>query len=116
MKTLTEKDVRFAIEIAPEDASIEGNCCAIEPETDAETEAYIKRELRNGNEWAWCVVKVTASWKGHKGTDYLGACSYKSEADFIAGGYFEDMKRAALAELNDTIKRACNDLRELCEQ
>jgi hypothetical protein len=53
---------------------------------------------------------VIARWTGPDGReflgdDYLGCCSYESEEDFRApGGYFDDMKRAALDELNEKVR------------
>lgn len=53
--------------------------------------------------WGWCSVKLTVTFKeGRKklvGTAYLGQCSYKDEADFIANsGYFMDMVKEAIAD------------------
>jgi len=94
------EDCAFKLECLPEDTPIRGNCSAIDEETDAATEKWITDQLEAGNEWAWCIVRVTcyydAGLHGITGTDYLGGCSYDSEADFAKeGGYFEDMKRQA---------------------
>lgn len=106
MKRLAEKDVEFSIECLGEPEPIEGNCSAIDPQTDAETAEWIRTELDHGNDWAWCTVKVTATWEGLEGVDYLGCCSYKSEADFKAeGGYYADMKAQALAALQSEVDR-----------
>lgn len=103
-KTIRE-EVEFAIEALPEDSQIRGNCSAIDPETDAATEAEIIRQLNAGNEWAWCTVKVSAKWRGLTGVDYLGCCSYASMMDFISpGGYYEDMKEQALAQLVEEVR------------
>lgn len=105
MKTVKFKlpsieDVTFEIEAQEEDMSVKGNASAIDEETDKETEDYINAQLDNGNIWAWCVVKVTAKYKGHEGTDYLGGCSYESEKDFVKNsGYYEDMKQTAYDDL-----------------
>ncbi len=99
-KLPTINKVDFTIECLPEDMQIEGNASAIDEDTDNEIAQHIHDELNNGNEWAWCTVKVTATYKGHEGTDYLGGCSYKSENDFKeVGGYYEDMKIAAFNDL-----------------
>lgn len=99
------EQVEFSIECMPEDMQIEGNASAIDPETDKEIADSIYEQLENGNEWAWCTVKVVASYKEHEGVDYLGGCSYKSEADFKeVGGYYEDMKQAAFADLLTQLK------------
>jgi hypothetical protein len=105
MRELTEDDVQFSISVEPEDMQIKGNASAIDPETDAANEAWIRRELNAGNEWAWCRVTITASWQGLRGTDSLGGCSYHSEADFKQEGeYFTDMRKNALADLNEVVR------------
>lgn len=114
MPKLTEKQVLalrgkadIIVESLPEEMQIEGNCSAIDPETDRATEEHIRAELENGNEWAWCGVKVTLKYGNFEGTDYLGACSYKSKADFIeSGGYFPDMVDRAFDELVAQINAA----------
>jgi len=111
-RKLTEKDVVFVVECEPESEPIEGNCSAIDPDTDRETADWIRSELDHGNDWAWCYITVTAVWQSAAGPtwtgrDGLGGCSYRSEEDFRApGGYFNDMKGAALADLNAQIAKA----------
>lgn len=89
------------IEIGPED---------IAPRDQferADDIAAVEASIKQGNEWAWCWVKVTAKWLGFEGSDSLGACSYASEADFRRpGGYFDDMRETALRELKGAIERA----------
>lgn len=93
------EDCAFKLECLEEDATIRGNACAIDEETDKKIEEHIIKQLESGNLWAWCTVKVTcyydAGLDGISGTDYLGCCSYTSEEDFVNGGYFEDMKHQA---------------------
>lgn len=114
MRKLTEKDVTFDVECLPEDLQIEGNAMASgDAEADKEVEDWIKSELRRGNEWAWCTVKVTARWEEYEGTDYLGACSYRSEQEFKKDGYYEDMKDRALEDLNEKVSKAHATLRRL---
>ncbi len=96
--------VEFTLECQPEDMQIKGNASAIDEDTDNEVEQYIIDELNSGNEWAWCCVKVTASYKGREGTDYLGGCSYKSEEDFKKDGYWEDMKKQAFDDLISSLQ------------
>lgn len=108
---LTEADVEFEIECLPEHIPVRGNAMASDdPDLDREQEDSIIRDLENGNEWAWCCVKVTASWNGFVGTDYLGGCSYKSEEDFKACDYFEDMKGEALSDLNSHLESLVGSL------
>lgn len=90
-----------AISLACEVDQIEirGNCSAIDPATDKETEEWIRSELNRGNDWAWCHVNVIATHDGYVGVDSLGCCSYKSEKDFRNGPYYTDMVNQALTEL-----------------
>jgi hypothetical protein len=68
-------------------------------------------ELHKETDWGWCTVKVTAKWNDIEESEYLGACSYESEEDFIKNsGYFEDMKREAIACLFATIQKIESDM------
>lgn len=100
----------ITLECEPEDLVIEGNALdSGNPEWDREQEQWIRDQLSAGNEWAWCCAHVRARFKGFAGDDYLGACSYHSEADFRAeGGYFADMQRNACRDLADQLI-AAND-------
>lgn len=91
-------EIEFEIRIRPEDDGPEGYFASGDDDEDAETCQKIREDLQH-NEWAWCSVEVRATWNGLSGADYLGGCSYSSEADFRVGGYFEDMKSQALEDL-----------------
>lgn len=108
-RKLTDKDVTFEIYCEPEHERIEGNACAIDPTTDAETNQWIHDQLKRGNEWAWCCVKVVARYATLKGVDYLGCCSYLSESDFKRDGYYDDMKAQAL----DDLQRQVDELAQI---
>jgi hypothetical protein len=113
-KTLTAEDVEFTIEAEPEDIPVRGNAMMSgDDDFDRKVEDEIIADLEDGNEWAWCSVKVAAKWKRWEGRAYLGCCSYKNEKDFCQpGGYFEQMKEEALEDLN----RQIADIRAtLCE-
>lgn len=92
--------VEYTIECLPEDSSPRDNHF-----DDEATIVSIEKEMES-NEWAWCVVRVTAKWGGFEGTNYLGGCSYKDEADFAKDGYLPQMKDEALADLKKTIRDA----------
>lgn len=98
--------VEFSIDAEADFTQVRGN--ALVSGNDAEDkkcEDNILRKLRNGNVWAWALVKVTASYKGLEAIDYLGCCSYKDEKDFIENsGYYEDMKQTTYNELIDQMK------------
>jgi len=113
LRELKEDEVEFFLTCEFEPTPIEGNCSAIDDETDKKTERWIRNELADGNEWAWCCVRVVASWNGFEGDDCLGCCSYRSEEDFKKGGYYEDMKIEALYDLNRSIQRLAVKLQSL---
>lgn len=92
------------------DVPVRGNAIASDDEAyDKEVEDEILARLEY-DLWAWCCVEVRATIEipeqGIKvsGSDYLGGCSYKNEADFRSGGYFEDMVEEAVRALADEIE------------
>lgn len=117
IRELTADEVEFVVECEGEHIPYKGNCSAIDEESDRKAETWIRNQLRRGNQWAWCSVKVTARWKGYEGHDYLGGCSYKSKDDFCQpGGYYDDMKDEALAELNKQLASAYTAVAELIQE
>jgi hypothetical protein len=71
---------------------------------------WIRDQLASGNEWAWCTIKISVSYGGLTANDYLGACSYESEKDFVlGGGYYDDMVTTALKELATDLEKIGND-------
>jgi hypothetical protein len=135
-RKLRPSDVVFAVECLPEDIPVRGNALASGDDAeDKACEDEILARLDSGDPWAWCCVKVTATLEckapqyevGHTskgpcyrmptdvslvGVDYLGGCSYRDEADFREGGYFDDMKDAALEHLQaqvDALAKAVCD-------
>jgi hypothetical protein len=62
--------------IAPEDMDIEGNASAWGDDEDAAYAADIRAQLDRGNDWAWCVVRITVTDGDAEGTSYLGGVSY----------------------------------------
>jgi hypothetical protein len=111
IRTLKPSDVTFTLECLAEDTPVRGNAMASgDDATDREAEDWVNCQLRDGNEWAWCTVKVTAEWQTFRGVAYLGCCSYLSEEDFRVGGYYESMKDEALDDLNESIERIAKAL------
>ncbi len=102
-------EITYTLECLPEDIPFEGNCSAWGDEQDRECEDYIRDQLAQGNEWAWCCAKVTARAEiggvVFEGTDYLGCCSYEGEADFKANGPYDDM----CGEAADDMQRKLRD-------
>jgi hypothetical protein len=92
--TLPEPDqVEYRLEVLGEDTSIQ------DQRFSPELEKQILDSANAGNIYAWFIAKVTADWKGVKGVDYLGGCSYESEENFKACGYWEDLKQSAYDDL-----------------
>ena len=65
--------VEFIVEIGPEEVPVRGNVVASgDVDYDREMENEVLADLEAGNDWAWCMVKVTAMVDGIEGSDYLG--------------------------------------------
>ena len=95
-----ESEIEYRIECLPEEMPVRGNLTdSGDAELDKRDEDAVIAEIENGNDWAWCTIRVVATYKGLEGNDYLGGCTYSNENDFIAGGYFDDMKDQARSDL-----------------
>ena len=101
-KARLAKIAKISIGVEPDPESYVGNCSAVSPEHDRAAEARIRDELADGNEWAWCIITVTAEWGGMFARDTLCGCSYASEEDF-RDSLFPDMRDNALEELHETL-------------
>ena len=102
------EEVVFTLTAEQDDLPIRGNAIdSGDEDFDEKVAREIEENLDRGNEWAWACVKVTASWAGFTGTDYLGGCSYKDEDAFRApGGYLESMLGQAVDDLLREIEGA----------
>jgi hypothetical protein len=101
--------VEYEMTVLPEDSPVRGNAMfSGDADYDREVEESIIEDLDAGNEWAWCAVKMVARYPGVdniEGTDYLGQCSYNDEEQFKQpGGYYDDMKAEARADLYNQIE------------
>ena len=111
--------IKYEIEIEPEIIPIHGNLIV---SGDDEFDNKMEDEVLNRTEhdqWAWCSIKVTASYSGYTGVAYLGCCNYdnsegKAEEQFRADHY-EDMKQEARDDLLDRLDEAQTAYRELKE-
>ncbi|MDO7847669.1 hypothetical protein Q5H92_14970 [Hymenobacter sp. M29] len=58
------------------------------------------------NPWKWGDVEVKGTYRGLlTSSEYLGACSYKNQKDFITNsGYCDDMKATVLNSLNSQLQ------------
>jgi len=79
LRELTMAEVEFSIMIEDEDAPIKGAFATGDALEDARLECDIQRSLDQGDQWAWCTVKVIAEWREFRGLDCLGCCSYANE-------------------------------------
>jgi len=72
---------------------------------DQESINTINKRLELGDIWAWTCVEIKGVYKNIlSASDYLGACSYKSEDDFIKGAYYQDMVNNCIDQLNEQAK------------
>jgi len=111
LKEKIRKEAVVKLFCEPEDVPVKGNALASGDEAmDAEEENRIYSELGRGNEWAWCIAKVTATYQGIEESAYLGCCSYASEKDFRDSGEFDNMSDEALDRLFDRVKDLLNYL------
>lgn len=115
IRDLREDEVTFEVAAEMDDLPVRGNAMASgDDDEDRKYEDEILRRLDRGDIWAWAAVTVTARWNGYVGRDHLGACCYADEKEFReCGGYFEDMKKNALEDLNATLRANADKLEAL---
>lgn len=96
----------IVIEAEQDDLQVRGNALASGDDAEDErVENAIIERLENGDVWAWALVAVWACWRGERGSDTLGACSYSDEKAFVAdSGYYNDMVDGALSNLRGDIE------------
>ena len=108
IRALEPGEAKYDCECQEEDVSID------ESSDDEQTRKWIRDELAAGNTWAWCEVRVRASWNGFVGEAYLGGCSYDSMDDFVENsGYWEDMCTEAFNDLLTALEEAARQLEPL---
>lgn len=96
-----ESEYDITLEAIPETIRVRGNALASgDDQLDKEAEDEILARLESGDVWAWFTAKVSVrDDQGREATDYLGACCYEDERDFKRGGYYLDMIRTCIDEL-----------------
>ena len=112
IKKLTVDDVSVRLYAADEDrAPYE----AMQPASSAESEQFaqaVKSMKDQSPVWGWCVVIVHVVWGPFEAKQYMGECSYESADDFKENsGYYDDMVKEALSEINADIQAVLVDLR-----
>jgi hypothetical protein len=106
---LLRKEVTVTLEREEEDSAYtDGHFQREDGSNNDELCAWIRDELRSGNYWAWCVAHVTVMYDDLKAEEWLGGCSYESEADFKKGGYYESMIDEALRSLAKDLESMAN--------
>jgi hypothetical protein len=97
--------ISYVLDIFPEETPVRGNASASDdPALDRKIEDEIIARLDNGDEWAWCTVRVKAIFEDFTGFAYLGGCSYPDEAAFRRDGYFPDLCNEAREDLLSTLR------------
>lgn len=106
IRLLTRADVTIKVVADTEEIPPEGQFASGDDEQDRKDCAEIRRDLADGNPWAWCCACVRVQWGDFAHTEYLGCSSYVDEADFRACDYFTDMVDTCITELNAEVARA----------
>ncbi len=102
IKQIIKDKAKITFEALPEDAR---------PEDYFDTQALIDHVISESkhNPYAWFTAKVTIEFYGLTASNYLGACSYESESDFIKSSYYADM----IDECIDEIAKQVSQIRAL---
>jgi len=90
----------------PCETRIEGNAIATGyPYEDRQHEDRLKKELEDGNRWAWCDIEVVASiGEGISASSMLGCSSYDDEDDFTSSVHYLPMIEWAVTALRDELR------------
>lgn len=111
MRKIRPDEVVFSVHAEQDDIPVRGNALASgDAKADKRYEDRIIRRLESGDVWAWAHVTVKATLtlpdgSTIEGSASLGGCCYRNEKDFTRpGGYYDDMKHEALADLQRAIE------------
>jgi hypothetical protein len=97
--------VTYDYTVEYEDTPVRGNLIVSgDVELDKQDEDEVIRRLAAGDVWAWCWVRVTATWEDWTGEASLGCCCYGGENDFLSDCY-GDLKMAAYDDLKAKLER-----------
>jgi hypothetical protein len=105
----TDPGIEIELQCGAEDLPIEGNASATGDDIqDQQTYKWIRDQLESGNDWAWCTAIVRVTYRDAIAAEsYLGGCSYLGADDFRAGGYYDDMVRECLLEIDRKLAVLC---------
>jgi hypothetical protein len=98
-----EREYDITLEALPETVAVRGNASAWGDEEDKAYEDRIIARLESGDQWAWFTAKVTVRDSyDREASDYLGCCCYEDARDFKLGGYYLDMIKACVDEIEQS--------------
>lgn len=114
LRKLSKEEVEFTLEVTEDDMPIVGNALASgDNADDAAYEQELLARRAGGDIWAWAMVRVIATWRGFRGVDDLGGCTYESTQAFREDAYYEDMKARALENLQQGLQSTYDSLSDL---
>lgn len=117
LKPLEANQVTFTITTEPEYPSREDfDSGATDPSDRAMDQASydaVVERINRGDENAWCVVVVSASWRGRYARDTLGGCSLDDTYTKEAVAEEHGMQAEALKRLNEALAHTWQDMSEL---
>lgn len=132
MRQLTASEVEFSIDVESEDLEVRGNASAWGEPEDTEYANEIIARLEAGDDAAWCVVVVRATWTYEvngkdctiEGSAALGGCclTEKMECGSVVAKAAEETARYhgmyedALDDLNRSLAAIVNDAKEIERQ
>jgi hypothetical protein len=106
-------EITYKIEVEQDDTRIRGNlCCTDDDEQDTKEENEVFRRLDNGDIYAWCLIKVTATFGRFSHSDYLVGNSLKDGSEVEEQVEFHGMKQEARLGLIKEIKQASTECSE----
>lgn len=95
----------------PEPCDVCSGKGTIKVDLDEELANELIERVQSGDDWAWCVVTVRATYAGCSESDSLGGCSYASERQFRAeSGYYDDMVAQAIESLAKRLEEYDEDI------
>jgi hypothetical protein len=102
-------NISLSIEIIPEEelSSPEDH---VSFEDNPDFAKTVHKYIKEYGIWGWCFVIVRASFGIFQGKSCLGSCCYKDEEDFKKGGYYEQLRDEAIADLEKQIEEARNTI------
>jgi hypothetical protein len=114
-------EVEFDYDVSEDGDDVRGNVMASgDDEADAKAENEVIVRLAQGDIWAWCSIKTTATWTAPNGTKlvgtlWVGGHSFKDREQFESGDELRDYRVEALDDLNTRIRDTLLNAHQLKE-